>query len=235
MNLRSVIVDDEYLAIKVMEEYCSRIPGLTVQGSFTRPSEALEYLSVNPVEVLFLDIQMPELSGFELLKKLANAPLVVFTTARHDYAVQAFELDVLDYLVKPVPFERFQKAVHRAFEYVEFQKIRSAGNIARDYLMIKADYRVHKIMVDTIEYIEGLSEYVKIHTTEKMYVPFASLRELADQLPSSRFIRIHKSYIISVDYVVSYNHQAVRLKNGQDLPVGRSYKASFLEAMTPKS
>lgn len=233
MNLTGAIVDDEYLAIKIIEEYCSRVVGLKIERSFTRPTEAFEYLSSHPVELLFLDIQMPELSGFDLLKKLPNPPLVIFTTARHDYAVQAFELEVLDYLVKPIPFERFEKAVHKSVEYLEFKKLqRTTADSAKDCLMIKADYRIHKIMVDTIEYIEGLSEYVKIHTAERTYIPLASLRELMDQLPVAKFIRIHKSYIISVDHVISYSHQSVRLKNGKDIPIGRSYKSDFLSRIT---
>lgn len=229
MNLTGAIVDDEYLAIKIIEEYCSRVDGLKIERSFTRPAEAFEYLSSNPVELVFLDIQMPELSGFDLLKKLSNPPLVIFTTARHDYAVQAFELDVLDYLVKPIPFERFEKAVRKAAEYLAFKKMRTTStDAAKDCLMIKADYRIHKIMAESIEYIEGLSEYVKIHTAERTYIPFASLKELIVQLPSTKFIRIHKSYIISVDHIISYSHQSVRLKNGKDLPIGRSYKSDFL-------
>lgn len=236
MNINCVIVDDEYLAIKIIEEYSSRLNGLKIERSFTRPSDALEYLISNPVDLILLDIQMPELSGFDLLKKLHNPPLIIFTTARHDYAVQAFELDVLDYLVKPIPFERFEKAVRKADEYLEFKKMRTTSTDAsKDSLMIKADYRIHKIMVESIEYIEGLSEYVKIHTAERIYVPFASLKELADQLPSTKFIRIHKSYIISLAHITSYNHQSVTLKNGKVLPVGRSYKSTFLSRVTMKA
>jgi DNA-binding LytR/AlgR family response regulator len=235
MNITGVIVDDEYLAIKIIEEYSLKLDGLKIERSFTRPSDALEFLSSNPVELIFLDIQMPELSGFDLLKKLHNPPLIIFTTARHDYAVQAFELDVLDYLVKPIPFERFEKAVRKTAEYLEFKKMRTTSTDAmKDSLMIKADYRIHKIMFESIEYIECLSEYVKIHTAERTYVPFASLKELIDQLPSKKFIRIHKSYIISLAHIVSFNHQSVTLKNGKDLPVGRSYKSSFLSQVSTK-
>ena len=230
MNLTCIMVDDEYLATKILQEYAIRIEGLKVEMTFTRPEQALDYLKSHSVDLLFLDIQMPKLSGFELMKKLSTPPMIVFTTARHDYAVQAYDLDVLDYLVKPISFDRFEKAMRKAMEFSEFKKIRSS-NTSGGYLMIKADYRIHKIVNDEIEFIEGLSEYVKIHTHEKTYIPLVALKDLAQQLPNAQFVRIHKSYIVSLSQVTSYNHQAVLLKNGKTLPIGRSYKADFLRRM----
>lgn len=227
MKLTCIMVDDEYLATKILQEYALRIEGLIVEMTFTRPEQALDYLKNHSVDLLFLDIQMPKLSGFDLMKKLSSPPMVVFTTARHDYAVQAYELDVLDYLVKPISFDRFEKAMRKAMEFSGFKKILSP-NTNSGYLMIKADYRIHKIMTDEIEFIEGLSEYVKIHTREKTYIPLVALKDLAQQLPTTQFIRIHKSYIVSLAQVTSYNHQAVQLRNGKTLPIGRSYKADFL-------
>lgn len=235
MNLTCVIVDDEYLAIKVLEEYSVKTIGLSIEKTFTNPQEALDYLATHLVDLLFLDIQMPRLSGFELLKKLQKPPVVIFTTARHDYAVQAFDLDVLDYLVKPIPLERFQKAVKKASEYLQFKKaiLQKSENSER-FLMIKADYRIHKIMTDEINYIEGLSEYVKIHTTEKTFVPLISLKELLNQLPVNQFVRIHKSYIVSIAYIASYNHHEVQMKNGETLTIGRFYKLGFLRKIIQK-
>lgn len=230
MSLTCVIVDDEYLAIKILQEYALKIEGLKVEIAFTRPEEALDYLTSHPIELLFLDIQMPKLNGFELLKKLPAPPMVVFTTARHDYAVQAFDLDVLDYLVKPISFERFEKAVKKAEEYSQFKKLRTQRKDSpQNYLMVKADYRIHKIITEQIEFIEGLSEYVKIHTPEKTFIPLVALKELMDQLPANQFVRIHKSYIVSLAHIASYNHRTLQLKNGKTLPIGRSYKSSFLK------
>ncbi len=230
MSLTCVIVDDEYLAIKILQEYALKMDGLKVEISFTRPQEALDYLSGHSVDLLFLDVQMPKLSGFELLKKLPAPPMVVFTTARHDHAVQAFDLDVLDYLVKPISFERFEKAVKKAEEYSQFKKLRTQRKDSpQNYLMIKADYRIHKIITEQIEFIEGLSEYVKIHTPQRTFIPLIALKELMDQLPANQFVRIHKSYIVPLAHIVSFNHQTVQLKNGKALPIGRSYKSSFLK------
>jgi two-component system, LytTR family, response regulator len=229
MNLKSVIIDDEYLAIKVLEQHASHIDGLTVVKTFKDPTEALTYLQQHPVDLLLLDIQMPQLTGFDLLKKLPDPPMVIFTTARHDYAIQAFELDILDYLVKPIAFPRFEKAIARAAEYQEYLRFKDPPPAA--YIMIRADHRIHKIMAHEIIYLEGLSEYVKVHTAEKMYITHGTLKDLLEKLPTADFVRIHKSYIISKKHIASYNKQEVRMNNGKDLPVGRAYKESFLEAM----
>jgi DNA-binding LytR/AlgR family response regulator len=230
MNLSCVIVDDEYLAIRVLEEYAKQKGELTIKATFIKPQEALAFLQSNKIDLLFLDIQMPQLDGFELLKQLAEPPMVVFTTARHDYAVKAFELEVLDYLVKPIPFDRFEKAVKRAGELKDYKNADLSGvNRPIDYLMIKADYRIHKIQLDQIEYIEGLSEYIKIHTTEKTHITLLALKNLIEQLPVDQFIRIHKSYIVPVSRIQSYTRSLVKLNNGKELPVGRAYKDEFVE------
>jgi two-component system response regulator LytT len=226
-----MIVDDEYLAIKILEDYASRIPALTVERTFTKPQEALSYLIKKPAELLFLDIQMPQFNGFELLKKLTELPMIVFTTARHDYAVHAFDLDVLDYLVKPISFERFEKAVKKAAEYKRFKTLSARQSANENYLMIKADHRIHKIMTDQVEYIEGLGEYVKIHTPGKTFITLAALKDLYSQLPPDQFVRVHKSFIVSISSIASFNHQQVCLKSGDMLPVGRLYKADFLKKM----
>jgi len=231
MNLSCVIVDDEYLAIRVLEEYARQKGDLTIKATFIKSQEALEFLQSNKVDLLFLDIQMPQLDGFELLKQLPEPPMVIFTTARHDYAVKAFELEVLDYLVKPIPFDRFEKALKRAEEYSQFKNAVIINEKPVDYLMIKADYRIHKIQLDQIEYIEGLGEYIKIHTPEKIYITLLALKDLIEHLPSEQFIRIHKSYIIPVSRILSYSRNEVKLIKGKDLPVGRAYKDAFIERL----
>lgn len=232
MNLKSIIVDDEYLAIKVLEEYASKMDDLQIEKTFTDSREALQFIRSTPVDLLLLDIQMPYLTGFELIRKIEPAPLIIFTTARHDFAVQAYELDVLDYLVKPIAFDRFKKAIEKAKEYIHYKKNRQAtGKDKRNFIMIKADYRVIKLMHDSIEYIEGLGEYVKIHTNEKTFTTLMALKDLEDELPASDFIRIHKSYIVPVNRVSDFNSQFVRLVKGNELPIGRAYKNAFMEKM----
>lgn len=235
MSLRCVIVDDEYLAIQVIETYSRQHGAVVVKATFTKPVDALTYLKTNPVELLFLDIQMPQLDGFELLKQLAQPPMVVFTTARHDYAVKAFELEVLDYLVKPVPYDRFEKAVRRAEDLLKYKNaFGGSGRKPLDYLMIRADYRMHKIQFDQVEYIEGLSEYVKIHTRDKLYVTLLALRDLNEQLPADQFVRIHKSFIVSIAQIQSYNYSQVLLKNGKELAIGRAHKEDFLNRVNSR-
>jgi len=229
MILKSVIIDDEYLAIKVLEQYAARIDGLTVVRSFKDPIEALTYLQENPVDLLLLDIQMPHLTGFDLLRKLPNPPLVIFTTARHDYAIQAFELDILDYLVKPIAFSRFEKAIARAEEYQEYIRFKDPSPAA--YIMIRADHRIHKIMLHEIIYMEGLSEYVKVHTEDRLYITHGTLKDFVEKLPADQFIRVHKSYIASKAQIASYSKQALQMRNGKELPVGRSFKDDFVKGM----
>jgi len=228
--LSCIIVDDEFLAIKLLQEYTTKIPELEVKKTFTNPNAALEYLGENKVDILFLDIQMPYLSGFDLLAKLKNPPLVIFTTARHDFAVQAFDLDVLDYLVKPISLERFEKAFNRALEYSRYKNL-EVSNASKDFIMIKTDYRIHKLMLADIEYIEGLNEYIKIFTKDKMYITLMAMKSLLAKLPPSQFVRIHKSYIVSKQSARSYSHQAVKLNNGKELPIGRAFKEDFLKSL----
>jgi DNA-binding LytR/AlgR family response regulator len=232
MSLSCLIIDDEYLAVQVIEEYAKQYGQLIVRATFTKPKEALEFLKSHSVDLLFLDIQMPQVDGFDLLAQVQQRPMVIFTTARENYAVKAFELEVLDYLVKPVPYDRFEKAVKRAEEYSRYKnKQGKTSDFAADYLMVKADYRIHKIQFEQIEYIEGLSEYIKIHTTEKTHITLAALKDIIEQLPSYQFIRVHKSYIVAFAKIKSYNHSHVMLREGKELPVGRVYREGFIEIM----
>jgi len=232
MSLTCIIVDDEYLAIKVLQEYASRLPTLQVVKTFTDSREAIRFVQQQPVDLLLLDIQMPYLTGFDLVKQLPAGTMVIFTTARHDYAVQAYELNVLDYLVKPVAVERFEKAIQRAVEYRQYRSLAQEQQpVVKNYLMIKSDYRLIKLMLEDIEYIEGLSEYVKIYTREKNYTTLAALKNLESELPAQQFIRIHKSFIVALASISQFNSRAVQLSNGKELPIGRSYKEQFMQRM----
>jgi len=232
MTLSAVIVDDEYLAIDILRGYSSRIEGLVIQQVFTRSADALVYLQQHKVDVLLLDIQMPYTDGFALLQQLAEPPAIIFTTARHDYAVRAFELDVVDYLVKPIAFERFKKAIARVRDYIEYGVLLQQRKTARDeHLIVKSDSKMVKIPFATIEYIEGLSEYVKIYTTEKTYITLAALKELITLLPDDGFVRVHKSYIVSTRSVKEFTSQTVLLPGNKTIPVGRVYKEMFLKKM----
>lgn len=218
MPLTCVIIDDEYLAINILKEYAGSLDDLDVVHTFTHAEKALVYLREDPPDLLLLDIHMPLMTGIELLSRLDNPPLVIFTTAHTDYAVRAFELDVLDYLVKPVSFERFAKAIRRAQEYVP------PGPPDRNYITVRCDHRMVKIMHADISHIEGLNEYVRIHTPSRVYITLAALKRLEEVLPPQRFIRVHKSYIVSRDQVASFTREELLLHTGHRLPIGRSYR-----------
>jgi len=232
MILSCVIVDDEYLAIKVLEDYISRTESLQLVRAFKLPKEALDFLKSNQVDLLFLDIQMPDMDGFSLLEKLDSPPLIIFTTARPDYAVKAYELNVLDYLVKPISPSRFQLAAQKAVEFSSY-KILAERHIKPDidYLMIHADYQVNKIRHQDILFIEGLGEYVRIHCISKVYITLLSLKSLQELLPGNLFLRVHKSFIVQKKCIVSYNHQQIQLNNGKKIPIGRIYKQTLLEGL----
>ena len=232
MSVSCIIVDDEYLAIKVLSAYASGISSLQVLKTFTDSRAAVAFIQQQPVDLILLDIQMPYLSGFDLVKALPQETMVIFTTARHDFAVQAYELDVLDYLVKPISQERFEKAIQKALEFKQYRTVLNEQKTAgRNFLMIKSDYRISKLLFDDIEYIEGLSEYVKIYCNEKTYTTLAALKSLEGELPADKFIRIHKSYIVALSAIDQFNSRTIQLLNGKELPIGRSYKDQFLQKM----
>lgn len=198
--IRTLLVDDEYLALNLLETYIQQVPDLELIGKEKLPMKALECLQQGQVDLLFLDIQMPVLSGNNLLKTLQNPPLVVFTTAYAEYAIEAYDLNVVDYLLKPFPFERFLQAVQKAKQLLN---TRVAGNSSEnhsgpDFLSLKVDGKLVKVFLEDILYIEGLKEYVRfVCSGNRKYVTLESLRNLEEQLPAQRFSRVHKSYIVA--------------------------------------
>jgi DNA-binding LytR/AlgR family response regulator len=231
MKLTCVIADDEYLALRILTQYIATVPSLELLAQFKNPLEAFAFLEKNPADLIFLDIQMPGLNGIEFVKKLPHKPLVIFTTARHEYAVEAYELDVLDYLVKPLAPERFEKAIQKVLQYAQYKQGFKEEKTAPRYLLIKADYRVVQISFDDIIFIEGLNEYVKIYTPDKKHITLAAIKDIEQQLPAQEFIRIHKSYLLAKKSIASYNAASVTLRNQTTLPVGRKYKEDFLRVM----
>ncbi|MBC7935030.1 MAG: response regulator transcription factor, partial [Rhizobacter sp.] len=196
MKLKTVIVDDEFPAIQLIREYCRNMANIEVVSIFTKALEAFEYLKENKIDILLLDIQMPVMSGIDVLKRLPQKPMCIFITANPEYAVKAYELDVIDYLVKPVSFERFKKSVEKASEYYHY-KINDSKAIAdKRYLMVKADYKIAKIDTADISFIEGSGEYVKIVTAEKTILALDSLTNYIETVLPDGFIRIHKSFIV---------------------------------------
>ncbi|WP_442590493.1 LytR/AlgR family response regulator transcription factor [Pedobacter sp. AW31-3R] len=222
-SLSAIYVDDEMPALELIKNYCSSIPELRLLACFRQAAEALEFIKKNDVDLLILDIQMPEISGVDMVKMIPPGKLIIFITADPGHAAQAYELDVIDYLVKPVFPERFLKAVQKA---VDYQKYLESSNL-QDYIIFKSDYMVNKLPIDEIHWIEGCGEYLKIVTRFKQYMVLQRLNDFLEKHDQFGFIRIHKSYIVLKDHIESRNSQWAILKNGKQLPIGRTYKDTF--------
>ncbi|MEZ4888784.1 MAG: LytTR family DNA-binding domain-containing protein [Chitinophagales bacterium] len=231
--MQCLIVDDEYLALQLLESYISKIPSLQLIDKCSNALQALEVLRNQTIDLLFLDIQMPDLTGLELLKTLPHPPMVIFTTAYSDYAIEGYELNVLDYLLKPIAFERFVKAVNKAKTLFTLQnKDISIQNNSitsnepiKNYMMVKADYKNLKVRFEDILYIEGLKEYVSIYTsTGKRIITHSTMKNMESNLPPHQFMRIHKSYIISLPKVEAIVGNMIEI-NKQEIPIGRSYRS----------
>lgn len=225
-NLKCIIVEDEPLATKVLVDYVSQVPFLDLQGSFKDAILATEYLHNHSVDLIFLDIHLPRLKGIAFLKTLTHPPAVIITTAYHQYAVEGFDLNVTDYLLKPFEFERFLIAVNKVKvsqkEKISFQEVEEKKN----YLFLNVQKKKVKILFSDIVYIESQKEYIKIVTTKKDFVSKMSTHEIEELLPPNLFKRIHRSFIVSLSKIDSYTAEEVEV-NGVSIPVGRAYRDSL--------
>ncbi|MCS6929997.1 MAG: response regulator transcription factor [Saprospiraceae bacterium] len=228
---RCLIVDDEELARALLKHYIDQVPSLQAVGSCANAMEAVSALHQQPVDLLFLDIQMPDLTGIDLLKALIRKPIVIVTTAYDHYAVEGYELDVVDYLLKPFSYERFLQAVNKAltqlrtrqshFSSITVENAEEA-NTPRDHLLVKAEHRTYRIRFDDILFIQGMREYVMFHLVSGRIMALLSLKYLEEILPPERFIRIHKSYIVAFQHIETVEEGSLYIA-GQKLPVGPSY------------
>jgi len=225
MNYKCLVVDDEPLALDIIENYISKIPELELAKTCNNAIEALETLRNEDIAILFLDIQMPEITGLEFLRSLKNPPVVIFTTAYSEYAVDGFDLDAVDYLLKPISFDRFLKATNKAINALVESTRKEQVN--SDHIFVKADKKMVKIMLKDILYIEGLKDYVMIFTSEKRTITLQTMKNLEQWLPKSMFIRIHRSFIISIEKVQSVVGNSVDIA-GKLLPIGKNYREPFM-------
>lgn len=226
MKYTCYIIDDEPLAIRVIEEYVRRLSDLQLVGTSTDPVRAFGEIAADSVDLLFLDIEMPGLSGLELLKALNHQPEVIVTTAYRDYAVEGFELNLLDYLVKPIPFPRFMQAIDRFFEKTTRHQ---AQLVEPDHMFIRADRKSVKVSFEDILYIQGVKDYVKVVTQNGNFLTKLSVGQIEEQLPPDRFTRIHKSFIVSNARVTAITHHDVEL--GEiEVPIGRTYRERVQDA-----
>lgn len=232
--INCIIIDDEPLARKGLKEYISDVDFLQLIGEFDNPLKAADLLNKGHIQLLFLDIQMPKITGLEFFRTLQHAPPVIFTTAFPQYALDGFELNALDYLVKPISFDRFLKAALRAREYYEVRKknetVTAVESAPADHFFIKADNKLVKILFDEILFVEALQNYVTLHTTEKKYITYLTFKSVEEYLPSNRFIKVHKSFIVSAAKIDSIEANDIRV--GQHhIPISRNLKEEVMERL----
>ncbi|MEI6683819.1 MAG: LytTR family DNA-binding domain-containing protein [Bacteroidota bacterium] len=227
--IRCIAVDDEMLALDLIEDNIKKVPFLELVKTCRSAMEALEVMRNEQVDLLFLDIQMPDISGIQMLKSLHNKPLVIFTTAYSTYAKDGFDLDVVDYLLKPYSFERFLKAVNKVSEYKDLQDRALSNQPSREavtspnFLFVKADYKLYKINLGDILYIEGLKDYVKIYVSEKPIVTQMSMKTLEEKLPAHDFIRVHRSFIVAFNKIDFIQKHMLTIGK-KEIPISEHYR-----------
>lgn len=230
-----IIVEDEPLARNLLTEYVKKIPSLQLVAACSNAMEAMEKLRAAPVDLMFLDIQMPEITGLTLLKVLQKKPMIILTTAYSEYALESYEFNVIDYLLKPITLERFLIAVDKVNERYNHQHKTAPDNKAdaAPYMFVKEGTRLVKVQLDDILYVEGLKDYVTIYTKEQKVIALQRLKTLETQLPSGRFIRIHNSYIVSLQAIKAIHKNEVQIGDTM-LPIGDTYRKAFREIIEGK-
>lgn len=220
--INCIAIDDEPLALEVLKKYISKVPELKLLHTFSDAIEAMEYLKNNIISLLFLDIQMPDINGFDLYKSLLIKPMVIFTTAHKEYAVEGFEVEAIDYLLKPFNLTRFQSAITKAMNW---SKLNDKEPAPIQYLYVHSDYKMVKIAFADIVYLEALDDYVKINTATQSYLTLLSMKKILEKLPEKQFIRIHRSYIIAFKNISFLQYRKLGLGNNIELPIGDTYRA----------
>ena len=231
--MKCIIVDDEPLAIEIMESYVSKVDQLKLAGSFRNAVSAFTFLQQHTVDLIFLDIQMPKLSGIDFLKTLKNPPKVIFTTAFRDYAIEGFDLEVADYLLKPIPFDRFLKAVAKVLHQpaTASQPGQAAKPEASDnYVYFKVDKKMVKTRMSDILYIESIKDYVKVRTADREIITQQKISYLEESLPKDQFIRIHRSFIVNREKIDVYSATDIEIGK-HHVPIGRNYKNDVMKAL----
>lgn len=237
MKTKCIIIDDEPLARELIRGHVQKMENFEIVAECANAMEAMDKLRNNNIDLMFLDIKMPQISGIEFLKTLKNPPKVIITTAFSQYALEGFELDVVDYLMKPVTFERFFKAVNKYFATRSNQEISLENENSIDdhaFIYVKENKKIIKIYLKEIHFIEGLNEYIRIHTDTRRVVIKSSLQAIEKKLPPELFIRVHKSYIVSIPRIRAFNATTIELENAK-VRIGRNYKNQVFSALQFKS
>lgn len=234
MKLRCLLVDDEPPALKVLESHISNSNGLEITGICKNAVEAMDVLQEKTIDLIFLDIKMPKLLGTDFLKSLSNPPKVIFVTAYRDYAVEGYELDAIDYLVKPVSFERFLKAVARVKKILGYEVTVQPDEYKNNpdaFVYLKVDKNMQKVIVNEILYVESWKDYVKLFLdTGKSFMVKQSISSLENLLSGHNFIRVHRSYMVSINKITGYNNLVLKLRD-KEIPIGRLYKQQVMETI----
>lgn len=225
-KIKCIIVDDEPLAISLLESYVRNVPFLELVFSAENPITALEYIQNHPSDLIFLDIQMPELTGINFMKILGDRKKYILTTAYSEYALEGYEHNIIDYLLKPVSFERFYKSAVKAQ-----QRLMTVDSKTGTHFFVKCSGQQHRINFEDILYVESIKDYVNIRTETQEYIMLDTLKSMEIQLPESSFARIHKSFIVNLERIKSIGSRNVTLLSDQEIPVGESYRAGFLQRL----
>lgn len=240
--MNCLAIDDEPLALNVIEGFCSKIDFLSLKGKCTSAFDAIKIINKQTIDLIFIDIQMPDITGLDFIKTLTSPPMIIFTTAYSEYALQGYELNTVDYLVKPIPFDRFLKAVNKAYELYNLRQTNTAqesisirksevnsaksNQNTKEFLLIKVEYSTVRVDLDDILYIEGLKDYIKIFTREKMLLTKSTMKNIDSKLPSDMFIRVHKSYIVSFKNIRKIENNRIIIGE-KYIPIGEQFKTEF--------
>jgi len=227
--MKTIILDDEQPAVQILSVFVKKIPFLDLTLATTNAFEAIDTINNQSIHLLLLDIEMPDLTGIELLNALEQKPMVIFTTAYEQYALKGYELDVVDYLVKPIRFDRFLKGINKAHKLYQSKQTPLPTN-KEDFLLVKVDYKTVRIAYEDIRYIEGLKDYVKIFTTNEMILTRLNLKGIEEKLPANQFIRVHRSFIASLSKITAFQKSQISMGD-QVLPIGDTYKAQLLDKL----
>ncbi|MCX6249268.1 MAG: LytTR family DNA-binding domain-containing protein [Bacteroidetes bacterium] len=235
MKINCIAIDDEPLALDIIKDYCDRVPFLNLIRTFDNAMESIEFIRNNQIDLIFLDIQMEELTGIQLLNALKHRPYVIFTTAYDNYAIQGFDLDVMDYMLKPISFERFVKGVDKVYEKMKLDMLAKSGTgtdggigSSLPYFFVKTETRMEKVRYADVLYVEGMGDYWRIFTTSKKIMSLLNYKKLEELLPSSQFVRVHKSFIVALDKIESIERNRIKIAD-RLIPISETFKKSFFD------
>lgn len=242
MKINCIAVDDEPLALEIIKDYCEKVPFVNLMQTFDNAIDTMEYLRNNRVDLILLDIQMEDLTGIQLLKALNVKPYVIMTTAYDNYAVEGFDLDVTDYLLKPISFERFFKGLNKVYDRIQNEVNNTETKLAitnpvntaeKDYFFVKTDTHIEKITTSEVLYVEGMGDYWRIVTKNKRIMTLMNARGMEDVLPENQFCRVHRSYFVAIGKIESIERKHIKIAD-QRIPIGDTYQKNFFDIIEKK-